>query len=220
MNRMIVFVSLIACSLAGSAQFANVRAQLRTFPDARAEGGTLYLTVAEWNGLSGVQQDRVKAAFYRDLLPVAEELSERTGIPVSIFAMIAAKESLFGASFLAQYAMNPTGLRTAGKEALVGWDGTESRLYTDAGETVPFLKFRAIENGLLAFAWTIARPMYGLGADQRAELRRSFQGIGYRSAILLDEDTVIDALVRAGFAQKNGARKDYEAWLEAVRDRM
>jgi len=122
-------------------------------------------------------RERILLSFYDTTEYNSMIMQTLTGIPQSIFVMMAAKESLFGTNFLAQAGNNPFSLRY--KKSLTNFlapagflFSVDKTLIDGNWETREFvyLQFRDLTDAMAAFAWNLAQDQY-LGAVRGQRIR-------------------------------------------------
>lgn len=167
-----------------------------------------YLTNEQWSNKSAPQEERtrIRESFYRLVDSLADKHAKNSGIEKDIYIMMAAKESNFGTSFLAQIAGNPFSINTVGKESVLPMF-TSTIKWNDDGTEYQFYQFKNLNEAFDAFDKLI---IYWKNKSEFARKQN------------MTNEQVIHLLARPHTwgAGKNGTLQDYNDWLKRVQKRI
>ncbi|MBP6866575.1 MAG: glucosaminidase domain-containing protein [Candidatus Pacebacteria bacterium] len=167
-----------------------------------------FLTNDQWASKTAPQAERkkIREYFYKNIEPIAVAHANKIGIPKDIYIMMAAKESNFGTSFLAQVAGNPFNINVNGKTEVLK-EYTSTIKWNDDGTIYDCYQFRNLNEAFDAF------DKLFLFWKKKSEFAHIKTG--------MTEKEVITLLTKpwAWGAGKANTPKDYNDWLERVTKR-
>lgn len=178
-------------------------------------GNICYLTNDQWTKTAKIPEfdatrERIRNIFYAEMERIAIPRAKALGISPDIYIMMAAKESNFGTSFLAQVASNPFSINKEGKQVILKKYMGKLIKWRDVQNEWWFFDFGNLSTAFDAFDELFK---YWKG---KSEFNRSI----YKDpeGILLDK-YAIKIIVKNWNSGANGSEDKYSDFLTRVKER-
>ena len=190
--------------------FPKIQEELRKpawVPHSSTAGNTVYLTNQQWNDTYKIlakERKAIRDIFYTDMESIVEPRAKALGIEPDIYIMMAAKESNFGTSFLAQVANNPFSINIEGKQEILKEYMGKKTKWLDVKNEWDFFDFGNLTNACDAFE----------------QLFKYWKGKSdYKHLKVLNNKQAIEIIQDNWGSGQNGSINDYEKFLERVTKR-